>query len=136
MVLTGAIVTAMLPMWSTKPERHRVPGEQLADALGVLGALARAHREGRVLVLNKLAREQRILPDRCEQTLERAAARGWVARTERGDGYVLARDASQIQVSDIYRAFVFDAGAVGVPTAHLGLSLRDFVQQEDSDERD
>jgi len=135
-VLTGAIVTAMLPMWSTKPERHRVPGEQLDDALGVLGALARAHREGRVLMLTRLAREQRILPDRCEQILERAAARGWVARTERGDGYVLARDASQIQVSDIYRAFVFDADAVGVPPAHLGLSLRDFVQQEDSDERD
>jgi len=135
-VLTGAIVTAMLPMWSTKPERHRVPGEQLADALGVLGALARAHREGHVLFLNRLAREQRILPDRCERILERAAARGWVARTERGDGYVLARDASQIQVSDIYRAFVFDADAVGVPPAHLGLSLRDFVQQEDSDERD
>jgi membrane protein len=134
-VLTGAIVTAMLPMWSTKPERHRVPGEQLADALGVLGALARAHREGRVVGLNRLAREQRILPDRCERILERAAARGWVARTER-DAYVLGRDASQIQVSDIYRAFVFDADAVGVPQAHLGLSLRDFVQQEDSDERD
>ena len=132
-VLTGAIVTAMLPMWSTKPERHRVPGEQLADALGVLGALARAHREGRVLVLNKLAREQRILPDRCERILERAAARGWVARTERGDGYVLARDASQIQVSDIYRAFVFDADAVGVPQGDLGVSLRDFVNREEND---
>ncbi|MFN2644941.1 MAG: YihY family inner membrane protein [Burkholderiales bacterium] len=134
-VLTGAIVTAMLPMWSTKPERHRVPGEQLADALGVLGALARAHRAGRVVALNRLAREQRILPDRCERILERAAALGWVARTER-DGYVLARDATEIQVSDVYRAFVFDADAVGVPQTHLGLSLRDFVQQEEAHEQD
>jgi membrane protein len=134
-VLTGAIVTAMLPTFSTKPERHRVAGEQLADTLGVLGALARAHRDGRVVPLNPLARELRLPPDRVERILERAAARGWVARTER-DGYVLARDASQIQVSDVYRAIVFDADAVGVPESHLGLSLYDFVQQEEAHEQD
>ena len=60
---------------------------------------------------------------------------GWAARTER-DGWVLSRDAARIGLSDIYRAYVFDADAVGVPAAHLGLSLRDFVQQEDSHERD
>src|SRR5207248_3806496 len=128
-VLTGAIFTAMLPVFTSKPERHRVPGEALADALGVLGALARAHGEGRVLPLNALARQRRLLPERCEQILERAAALGWAARTER-DGWVLARDAAQIQVADIYRAFVFDADAVGVPQADLGLSLRDFVRRE------
>jgi membrane protein len=130
-VLTGAIITAMLPTFATKPERHRVPGEQLADTLGVLGELARAHREGRVVPLNRLAREQRLVPERVERILERAAALGWVARTERGDGYVLARDASEIQVADVYRTFVFDADAVGVPETHLGLSLRDFVQREE-----
>jgi membrane protein len=129
-VLTGAIFTAMLPVFTSKPERHRVPGEVLADALGVLGALAKAHGEGRVLPLNVLARRRRLLPERCEQILERAAALGWAARTER-DGWVLARDAAQIQVADIYRAFVFDADAVGVPQADLGLSLRDFVQREE-----
>jgi membrane protein len=128
-VLTGAIFTAMLPVFRAKPDRHRVPGEALADALGVLGALARAHREGRVVPLNRLAREQRLLPDRCEEILERAAALRWAARTER-DGWVLSRDASRIQVGDIYRAFVFDAEAVGVPEADLALSLRDFVQRE------
>ena len=132
-VLTGAIVTAMLPVFQTKPERHRVPGEELADALGVLGALARAHREGRVVGLNRLAREQRVLPDRCEQILERAAAHGWAARTER-DAWILARDAAQIQVAEIYRAYVFDADAVGVPETDLGLSLRDFVHREEKDE--
>ena len=101
----------------------------LEDRRAVLGALARAHGEGRVLPLNALARQRRLLPDRCEQILERAAALGWAARTER-DGWVLARDAAQIQVADIYRAFVFDADAVGVPQADLGLSLRDFVRRE------
>jgi membrane protein len=128
-VLTGAIVTAMLPAFRSKPERHRVPGETLADALGVLSALARAHRGGRVVQLNALSRELRLLPDRCEEILERAAAHGWAARTER-DGWVLARDAAGVRIADVYRAFVFDADAVGVPAADLGLSLRDFLQRE------
>jgi len=132
-VLSGAIFTAILPVFSAKPERHRVPGEALADALGVLGALARAHREGRVVGLNRLAREQRLLPDRVERVLVRAAELGWAARTER-DGWVLALDAAQIQVGEIYRAYVFDAHAVGVPETDLGLSLRDFVQREEKDE--
>jgi len=127
-VLTGAIFTAMLPVFRAKPERHRVPGEDLADALGVLAALAKAHRDGRVIALNTLARQQRILPDRAEQVLERAAALGWAARTER-DGWVLARDASTINISDVYRAFVFDADAVGVPETDLGLSLRDYLEK-------
>jgi membrane protein len=128
-VLTGAIFTAMLPVFRAKPERHRVPGEELAEALGVLSELARAHQEGRVVPLNALARQLRILPDRCEQILERARALGWAARTER-DGWVLARDAHTIQLAEIYRAFVFDADAVGVPQTDLGLSLRDFLRKE------
>ena len=128
-VLTGAIFTAMLPAFRSKPERHRVPGESLADALGVLGALARAHAQGRVVQLNPLARDLRLLPDRVEEILERAKALGWAARTEK-DRWILARDAESIRLGDVYRMFVFDADAVGVPEADLGLSLRDFLQKE------
>ena len=131
-VLTGAILTAMLPAYRAKPERHRVPGEALADALGVLGTLARAHAEGGVVSINALARELRMLPDRCEAILERAAARGWTARTEGGEGWVLARDASRIRVADVYRTYVFDAEAVGLH-ADLALSLGDFVAREKTD---
>ena len=134
-VLTGAVFTAVLPVFGRKSERHRVPGEELADALGVLGALARAHEHGDVLPLNALARSQRLPPDRCEEILVRAASRGWVARTER-DGWVLARDAAQIQVADVYRAFVYDADAVGVPQDHLGLSLRDFMRDRNEEKHE
>jgi len=128
-VLTGAVFTAMLPAIRSKPERHRAPGEALAEALGVLAALARAHDKGEVVWLNALARQLRMLPDRCERVLERAARRGWVARTEK-DGWVLARDAAQIRINDVYRAYVFDPDAVGVPQADLGLSLQDFIARE------
>jgi len=133
-VLTGAVFTAVLPVFGRKSDRARVPGEELADALGVLGALARAHEHGDVLPLNALARAQRLSPDRCEEILVRAAAHGWVARTER-DGWVLARDASQIQVADVYSTFVYDANAVGLPQDHLGLSLRDFAQRNENEEK-
>ena len=128
-VLGGAILTSMLPAYRAKPERHHVAGQALTDALGVLGALARAHAEGRVISSASLAHELRLPPERCEAILERAAARGWAARTEGGDGWVLARAASRIRVEDVYRAFVFDAEALG---AHpdLGLSLRDFLAKE------
>ena len=55
------------------------------------------------------------------------------ARTEK-DRWVLARDAASIHLADVYRAFVFDADAVGVPEKDLGLSLRDFLQREVKDE--
>jgi DNA-binding IscR family transcriptional regulator len=42
---------------------------------------------------------------------------------------VLARDANRIRVADVYRAYDFDAEAVGVHP-DLGLSLRDFVAKE------
>ena len=128
-VLAGALLTAMLPAYRAKPERHRAAGEALTDALGVLGALARAHGEGRVVSSASLARRLRLPPDRCEAILERAAARSWAARTEGGDGWVLARDASRIRVADLYRAYVFDAEALGAQP-DLGLSLRDFLAKE------
>ncbi|HUQ75806.1 MAG TPA: YihY family inner membrane protein [Burkholderiales bacterium] len=131
-VLTGAILTAMLPAFRSKPERHRVAGEALADAVGVLSALASAHQQGRVVPLNALARDLRMLPDRCEEILERAKALGWAARTEK-DRWVLARDPSSIHLADVYRTFVFDADAVGVPQTDLGLSLRDFLQRKPDD---
>src|SRR5689334_3881543 len=99
-VLTGGILTAMLPAFRSKPERHRVPGEALADAVGVLSRLASAHQQGRMVPLNSIARDLRILPDRVEEILERAKALGWVARTEK-DRWVLSRDPATIHLADI-----------------------------------
>jgi DNA-binding IscR family transcriptional regulator len=79
--------------------------------------------------LNGLARELRTQPYRLEQVLARAAGRGWVARTER-DGWLLARDPATIRLADLYREFVFDAEAVGVSEADLGLSLQDYIARE------
>jgi len=128
-VLAGAVFTAMLPAYYAKPERRMKPGERLAETLGAFRILSRAHAEGKVVSLSAIARELRAQPYRLEEALARAAARGWVARTEK-DGWVMARDAASIRVADVYHEFVFDSEAVGVSEADLGLSLQEYVTRE------
>jgi membrane protein len=127
-VLIGATLTAMLPGWrNIGAEINRAPGRELAEALDVLGVLARAQAEGRVMPLMRIAKEVGMLPYRVEAILERGAALGWVAKGEK-DTWLLARDAHSVKVEDVYRAFVYDAESVGVTDADLQLSLDQFMQ--------
>jgi len=125
-VLAGAVFTAMLPAYYAKPEIAMAPGERLAEALGALSILVRAHAEGRAVPLNAIAYELRTQPYRVEEVLVRAAASGLVARTEK-DAWVLARDADSIRIADLYHQFVFDSAKLGIADADLGLSLREFA---------
>jgi len=125
-VLAGAVFTAMLPAYHAKQDVAMVPGERLAEALGALSILVRAHAEGRAVSLSAIAYELRTQLYRCEDVLVRAAARGWVARTER-DGWVLARNAESIRLADLYHEFVFDSAALGIAEADLGLSLQEYA---------
>jgi membrane protein len=127
-VLGGATLTAMLPAYRLA-EGRRVPGRELAEALAVLGALARAQVEGRVVSLRRLSKLVRVVPHRCEAALERARDLGWTARTER-DGWLLTRDADDMTLQEIYRAFVLDAPSAGVEAVDLGLSLRQYSEKD------
>ncbi len=110
-VLFGATITAMLPGFrGMRAERERAPGRDLFDALAVLTALARAQEGGRALGLVRLALQARLLPYVCERMLERAAALGWTAKTEKGS-WVLTRSAATIRVADVYLGFVLDSQA-------------------------
>lgn len=129
-VLGGATFTAIIPGYrGVSAERDRSPGRDLAEALAVFEVLVRAQLEGRVVALTRIAAQVRLLPYRVERILERAARLGWTARTEK-EGWVLARDAASIKVADLYRAFVFDAEAVGVADSDLELSLRQYSEKE------
>jgi membrane protein len=139
-VLLGATITAMLPGYrAARSERERPPGQDLPDAVAVLVALARAQHEGEVPGIGRLGARLGLLPYRCERVLERAAALGWTARTEK-DGWLLARDADSIKLADMYRAFVLDPQVVDRAApydqhwqhvdADLGLTLRQLAQPE------
>jgi membrane protein len=127
-VLAGATLTAMLPAYRLA-EGRRVPGQELAEALAVFGALARAQSDGRVVPLRRLSKQVRVVPHRCEAVLERARDLGWTARTER-DGWLLTRDADAMKLEEIYRAYVLDAGSTGLGEVDLGLSLREYSQKD------
>lgn len=132
-VLAGATFTAMLPGYRViTSERNRAPGRELTDALDILGVLARAQDGGFVLPLTRIAAQAGVMPHRCELVLERCAALGWVAKTEK-DGWVLARDADTIRVADVYRAFVLDPDLTGERLAehwkHVDTSLAASLRQ-------
>jgi hypothetical protein len=95
----------------------------------VLGSLARAQSQGRVMPLRRLSKQVRVVPHRCEAVLERARDLGWTARTER-DGWLLTRDADALTLHEIYRAFVIDPDSAGVRAVDLGLSLRQYSEKE------
>ena len=133
-VLVGATFTALLPGYRVITAEHkRPPGRELTEALDVLGVLARAQNDGKVLPLTFIAQQAQVMPHRCELMLERCAGLGWVAKTER-DSWVLARDADTIRVADVYRAFVLDPGVTGEHLAehwkhvdsYWGTSLREL----------
>lgn len=127
-VLAGATLTAMLPAYNLH-ERARAPGSTLAEALEILGLLARAQLDGRALSLRRVTAHARIMPHEAEAILDRAKALGWTTRTDR-DAWVLARDADHIRVADVFRAFVYDEPAVGVGQDALALSLREYSERE------
>ncbi len=127
-VLAGATLTAILPAYRYA-EGRPIPGREFVDALLVLSMLARAQQHGGPVRLREMGRALRIMPHRCEAVLERAARLGGAARTDR-DGWVLARDAALLRLSDIYKAYAFDAETWHIDPADLALNLNEYSMKE------
>ena len=127
-VLAGATLTAMLPAYRYA-EGKPIPGREFVDALLVLSMLARAQKTGGPVRLRQISKQLRLMPHRCESVLERAARLGWVARTEK-DSWVMAREATLLPVSEIYKAFAFDAETWQIGDADLGLTLSEFSMKD------
>ena len=106
-LVLGAEFTAALPYLRTGGVRlKRRPGEQFLEAVRLLRHLYQAHRGGLVTKMEELRVSLRLPFEECEQLLDRLAAAGWVAPTS-GDAWILARDAAEIRLADVYRELVF-----------------------------
>ena len=127
-VLAGATLTAMLPAYRYA-EGRPIAGRDFMDALAVLGVLARVQEKGGPVRLQSISNQVRIMPHRCEAALERAARLGWTARTDK-DSWVLARDAHELEVGEIYRVFAFDADAWGISAKDLASTLSEHASKE------
>ncbi len=127
-VLAGATLTAMLPAYRLA-EGKPIAGRDFMDAMAVLSVLARAQNRGGPVRLAQISNQVRIVPHRCEAALERAVRLGWSARTDK-DSWVLARDADELRVAEVYRVYAFDAEAWGIDKADLAATLREFATKE------
>jgi membrane protein len=110
-ILVGAVFTAALPYLRGGVRVRKALGSEFLDALHLLRLLHRAHGDGRVHSTYELRAGVRLPMEQCEGVLDRLAKVGWITRAS-GDGWVLARDAAEIRLADVYRQFVFDPDTV------------------------
>jgi membrane protein len=109
-VLSGAVAAAVMPEWRERASQvEPVPGVQFLDALQILRVLWEGHRTGEIVTVSRLHAVVKLPIDRIEAMLDTMSAARWVGKVERG--WTLTRDASEITVADVYRQFVFRAGA-------------------------
>ena len=126
-VLTGAVIAAVMPEWRERASQvEPAPGSQFLDALQVLRVLWEAHRAGDIVTVHRLHAVVKQPIDRVESLLDAMSVPHWTGRT--GAGWVLARDAAEIRVADVYGLFVFGAGAK-LPSRQSGQELDRLVLQ-------
>ena len=120
-VLSGAVISAVMPEWRERAAQvEPAPGSQFLDALQVLRVLWEAHRAGDVVTVQRLHAVVKQPIDRIESVHDTMSVPHWTGRT--GRGWMLARDAAEIRVVDVYRLFVFGAGAK-LPSRQSGQEL-------------
>jgi membrane protein len=119
-VLLGAVIAASLPNWRGEADpQQRAPGYQFYHALQILRALHQSFKTGEVMNVPRLRNRLHLGIEEIEDVLQRLSTIGWV-RKAAGEGWVLARDAAQLTVADVYRLFVFDPQNAHPKTADSG----------------
>lgn len=106
-VIFAAVITAVLPYWRSGGVllKHET-GSQFVEAIEMLKLLYRAYLDGNVLNLQQLRTALRLSWEDAESILDKLVLAGWVAKLQ-GNGWVLARDAGGIRISEVFRLFVF-----------------------------
>jgi len=110
-VLLGAVVVAILPHWRLgSPGDEHSPGRRFHLAWRILRAMHAAKRTGIPASTAGLAGAAVLSEEDAEDLLGRLEALGWVSRLG-AVGWALLRDLDSLTVADLFRAFVFRAGA-------------------------
>jgi membrane protein len=132
--LLGAVIAASLPNWRGEVgAQERAPGYQFYHALQILQALYQSLKTGELANLPRLRKQLHLGIEDIEEVLQRLSTIGWV-RKAAGEGWMLARDAAQLTVADVYRLFVFDPQHVQpkpVDSGILGVFLQSLFDKEE-----
>ncbi|MEQ1588900.1 MAG: YihY family inner membrane protein [Gallionella sp.] len=131
-ILVGALITASLSHWRAPLSKHHTPTAQLLDALRVLRVMVQGLQHGTLNSLPVLSKSLHLGYDALEVILEKLASEKIVRKAE-GQGWLLLKDASHIQVNELLNLFVLNqdeesAESVGDP---LRMWLENYLQQMD-----
>jgi membrane protein len=120
-VLSGAVAAAVMPEWRERSSQAEpAPGTQFLDALQILRVLWEAHHAGEIVPASRMHAVVKLPIDRIEAMLDAMSAAHWTGRVDRG--WTLTKDTTEISVADVYREFVFRAGA-RLPVRQSGQEL-------------
>ena len=110
-ILLGAEISASLSHWRAPSAQQYSSATRMLDALRVLQTMVKAFQQGKVCSFPKLSRSLHIGYDELEKILE-SLARANIVRKAEGQGWLLMRDANQINASELLNLFVLDSGAL------------------------
>jgi membrane protein len=134
-VLSGAVIAAVLPYWNT-PIRQggESAGREFFAALAVLKVICQAHQTAETLSLQRLLHESDLGLEEIEDILDRLNEVNWVGSVE-GGGWTLTRSTEAIRLADVYRVFVFDpdqgCSALGIAGTRAGALLAGLTARLD-----
>ena len=129
-ILLGALIASSLSHWRGNPVQELTAAARLYYALRILRAMSEGMRSGSVQTTPALSMQLRIGFDTLEQILEELA-RANVVRKLAGKGWAMIRDAEHVQLSELYRLFVFDPSSMAVrqDDAEIHLWLEQMEQR-------
>jgi membrane protein len=131
-VLLGAIIAAALSHWRVGTwQQARLPGWRFEAALRVLQALAGAQASGHSVTLAWLRKRVDLGLEEIEEILDRLA-HAHIARRSDKDGWLLSRAPQDIGAAEVFRLFVFDAGA---PAAEAQGAYQAMLAKLDAQQR-
>ena len=110
-ILLGALITSSLSYWRGDPVIKMTAAARLYYAWRILRAMSEDLSSGNVQTTLTLYAQLRIGFDSLELILEELV-RVKVVRKLAGKGWAMIRDAEHIQVSELYRLFVFDPSSM------------------------
>jgi membrane protein len=106
-ILLGALIASSLSHWGGNPVQKISAAAKLYYALRILRLMDKGLHDGTVQTTTVLSKQLRIGFDALELLLEELA-KVQIVRKLADKGWALIRDAEHIQVSELYRLFVFD----------------------------
>jgi membrane protein len=110
-ILLGALIASSLSHWRGNPVHKMSAAAELYYALRIIRAMSDSMHNGKVQTTAALSDHLRIGYDSLELILGKLV-RVNIVRKLVGQGWAMIRDTEYIQVSELYRLFVFDPSSI------------------------